>query len=273
MRAGRSRAVVANDPGVRVARGFGNFQELYVVRGFPVYSDDVAYNGLYGLLPRQFVVSEFLERLEVFRGANTFLNGAAPGGSGVGGEFNLVPKRAPDLDLNRVTVGFQNQSQGYGALDVSRRFGDDREFGIRVNAARRDGEDSIDDENHKLSMASLGADFRGEHARASVDLGWQDHDIDAPRPSVTPSGAIPPPPDAASNFAQSWTFSEERDFFGVARGEYDFGDQAKVWAATGVRDGREHNILANPTSDADGNTGSYRFDNLRKDLITTSEEV
>jgi iron complex outermembrane recepter protein len=44
--------VVLNDPGVRVARGFGNFQELYVVRGFPVYSDDVAYNGLYGLLPR-----------------------------------------------------------------------------------------------------------------------------------------------------------------------------------------------------------------------------
>src|SRR5579871_246607 len=88
--------VVWNDPGVRVARGFGNFQELYVVRGFPVYSDDVAYNGLYGLLPRQFVAAEFLERLEVFRGANTFLNGAAPAGSGVAGEFNLVPKRAPD---------------------------------------------------------------------------------------------------------------------------------------------------------------------------------
>jgi iron complex outermembrane receptor protein len=63
--------VVSNDPGVRVARGFGNFQEL-LVRGFPVYSDDVAYNGLYGLLPRQYVAAEFLERLEVFRGANTF---------------------------------------------------------------------------------------------------------------------------------------------------------------------------------------------------------
>ena len=28
--------VVQSDPGVRVARGFGNFQELYVVRGLPV---------------------------------------------------------------------------------------------------------------------------------------------------------------------------------------------------------------------------------------------
>ncbi len=65
--------VVQSDPGVRVARGFGNFQELYVVRGFPVYSDDMGYNGLYGLLPRQYVAAEFLERVEVFRGANSFL--------------------------------------------------------------------------------------------------------------------------------------------------------------------------------------------------------
>ena len=75
--------VLQNDPSVRVARGFGNFQELYVVRGFPLFSDDIAYNGLYGLLPRQYVAAEFIERVEVFRGANTFLNGAAPGGSGI----------------------------------------------------------------------------------------------------------------------------------------------------------------------------------------------
>ncbi|MET0963048.1 MAG: Plug domain-containing protein, partial [Noviherbaspirillum sp.] len=32
--------VLQNDPTVRVARGFGNYQELYVIRGFPVNSDD-----------------------------------------------------------------------------------------------------------------------------------------------------------------------------------------------------------------------------------------
>lgn len=97
--------VLQNDPSVRVARGFGNFQELYVVRGFPVYSDDISYNGLYGLLPRQYVAAEFIERVEVFRGANTFLNGAAPGGSGIGGAINILPKRAPNEPLTRLTVG------------------------------------------------------------------------------------------------------------------------------------------------------------------------
>lgn len=61
--------VLRNDPTVQVARGFGNFQEVYVIRGLPVFSDDMTYNGLYGILPRQFVAAELLERVEVFRGA------------------------------------------------------------------------------------------------------------------------------------------------------------------------------------------------------------
>jgi iron complex outermembrane receptor protein len=109
--------VVQADSAVRVARGSGNFQELYVVRGSPVYSDDVSYNGLYGLMPRQYVATEFLERVEVFRGANTFLNGAAPSGSGIGGAINLVPKHAPDERIDRLTLGFENESQGFGAAD------------------------------------------------------------------------------------------------------------------------------------------------------------
>ena len=263
--------VVQSDPGVRVARGFGNFQELYVVRGFPVYSDDMSYNGLYGLLPRQYVAAEFLERVEVFRGANSFLNGAAPGGSGIGGSFNLVPKRAPDRDLNRVTLGAENGGEMLGAADFARRFGDDGEFGIRANAVRRDGETSVDDQERQLSMFSLGMDYRGANARLSADVGYQDHNIDAPRPSVTPLSTIPRAPDASSNFAQDWTFSSEKDFFGVARGEYDFTDAVSGWLAAGFRDGEEHNSLANPTAAPNGDATTYLFDNYREDRVTTGD--
>ncbi len=117
--------VLLNDPNVRVARGFGNFQELFMIRGFPAYSDDMTYNGIYGILPRQFVASEFLERVEVFRGASAFLNGAAPGGSNLGGAINLVPKRAPHDGLTRLTAGYESTAAGYLAADVGRRFGED----------------------------------------------------------------------------------------------------------------------------------------------------
>jgi len=38
--------VLQGDPSVRVARGFGNFQESYFIRGFPLESDSISYNGL-----------------------------------------------------------------------------------------------------------------------------------------------------------------------------------------------------------------------------------
>lgn len=262
--------VLKNEPMVRVAKGFGNFQELYVVRGFPVYSDDMTYNGVYGILPRQFVAAELVERVEVFRGANSFLNGAAPGGSGVGGAFNIVPKRAGEA-LTRTTLGYESGGQLYGALDTARRFGPEQDFGARLNLVRRDGETAISDQERELSVAALGLDYDDGRLRFSADMGYQDHRIDRPRPSVTPTIEIPAAPDADVNFAQPWTFTDEEQLFGVARGEFDFTPNLTGWAALGGRDGKEANVLANPTAQAGGAITAYRFDNTREDEIISAD--
>ncbi|MDY6923036.1 MAG: TonB-dependent siderophore receptor [Pseudomonadota bacterium] len=263
--------VLQNDPAVRVSKGFGNFQELYVIRGFPVYSDDMTYNGLYGILPRQFVAAEFLERVEVFHGATAFLNGAAPGGSGVGGAFNLTPKRAPDAPLNRLTAGLDGESELYLAADLARRFGADNAWGGRLNIARRDGEAGVEGEDRQLSVIGLGLDRRGDRARFSADIGWQDHHIDTPRPTVTPAGAVPAAPSADGNFAQPWTYTDEEQLFGVVRGEFDLTDTVSAWAAFGGRQGKEANVLANPNTDASGNLTVNRFDNVREDTIWSGD--
>lgn len=263
--------VLQNDPAVRVTKGFGNFQELYVIRGFPVYSDDMTYNGLYGVLPRQFVAAELLERVEVFHGATAFLNGAAPGGSAVGGAFNLVPKRAGDEPLTRLTAGWSGEDQLYAAADLSRRFGADAEWGLRLNLASRDGTGAVDGEDRELRVLGLGVDHRGDRARFSADLGWQDHHIDAPRPSVTPRAEVPTPPPADRNFAQPWTFTDERQLFGAARGEFDLTDDVTAWAAFGGRRGEEENRLANPRAQDDGTLSAYRFDNVRRDTVWSGD--
>lgn len=263
--------VLLNDPTVRVARGFGNFQEVYIVRGFPIFSDDISYNGLYGLLPRQYVATEFVERVEVVRGANSFLNGAAPSGSGIGGSVNILPKRAPNESLNELTFAVENNAQVHTGVDVARRFGEDDAFGIRVNGALRDGETSIEGEDRNLKLFGLGLDYRADRFRVSADIGYQYHRIDAPRPSVTPSGEIPDTPDNDSNFAQSWTHSEEEQVFGTLRAEFDLSENFTTWVAGGARLSEEDNVLANPKADVDGTTNAYRFDNTREDTVTTGE--
>lgn len=262
--------VLQNDPTVRVSKGFGNFQELYVIRGFPVFSDDMSYNGLYGVLPRQFVAAELVERVEVFRGTSAFLNGAAPGGTGVGGAFNLTPKRAGE-PLTRLTAGVSGNDEIYAAADLARRFGAEEEWGARLNLVSRDGEGSVENENGQLRVVGLGLDRRGERARFSADLGWQDHRIDAPRPSVTPGTAIPDAPSADKNFAQSWTYTDEEQLFGAVRGEFDLTDSVTAWAAFGGRQGKEDNSLANPRADAAGAIRGYRFDNIREDTVWSGD--
>lgn len=265
--------VLLNDPAVRVARGFGNFQQVYLVRGLPVYSDDMSYNGLYGLLPRQYLSSEFIQRVQVFRGANAFLNGAAPGGSGLGGAINVLPKRAPNYAVNQFTLGVESGGQGYGAVDLARR-SDDGRAGIRINAARRDGDTAVDGENQKISMSHIGVDFREENLRLSADLGFQKFSMDASMPSITFASGVPiqKTPDADKSIAQPWTYSNSEDLFGTLRAEYDFADNVTAWLAAGARRGEEEAIFANPTvNNTAGDYTANSFENTREDTVITGE--
>ena len=267
--------VLQNDPTVRVARGFGNFQESYFIRGFILGSDDTAYNGLYGLLPRQYIATELFERVEVLRGASSFLNGANPGGGGLGGAINLLPKRAPNEPLSRVGFGVGSGGHTDISADIARRFGPDGNTGIRVNVASHNGGTAVDDEKAKLGLAAVGLDWRSRDVRLSGDIGWQDHKLDRTRTNVTLGAvtSVPTAPDGNSNFAQPWAFSNERDTFGTLRGEWDINPNVTAWAAAGARSGTESNSLAN-LSVANAATGAgttYRFDNNRKDNVNTGE--
>ncbi len=267
--------VLQNDAGVRVARGFGNFQESYFIRGFILSSDDVAYNGLYSLLPRQYIATELFERVEVLRGASAFLTGASPGGDGIGGAINLVPKRAPNEPLTRFTTGISSGGQFSVSTDIARRFGPGDSTGIRLNVANRSGDTAIDDEHSRTSLVSLGLDWRSADTRLSADIGWQENKLKRARPNVTLRGvtSVPDAPHASSNYAQPWSYSNERDVFGTVHAEHDFSDKLTGWAAYGLRRSDEANSLGNVTvTNGRSGDGSFmRFDNTRKDSVDTGE--
>lgn len=267
--------VLQNDADVRVARGFGNFQESYFMRGFLLSSDDVAYNGLYSLLPRQYIGTELFERVEVLHGASAFLNGASPGGDGIGGAINLVPKRATDEPLTRLILGAGSGDAGSAAVDISRRFGPDNSTGIRVNAAYHDGGTPVDGEKASLGLGFVGFDWHSRDVRLSADVGYQDNRLRQTRPNVTVDAgvtAIPAAPDPSTNFAQPWSYSNERDLFSTFRGEWDINRDTTAWAAYGLRRSHEDNSLANiDLVNNDGASTTSRFDNTREDRVDTGE--
>ena len=122
--------VVKNDSSIQNVRGYGNFSQGFRIRGFDLYGDDISLNGLYGILPRQILPLEDVERVEVIKGSSAFLNGIPAGGSGVGGNINIESKHATSVPTRRVSVDYTSRKQPGISADIGQRFGDNDQFGV-----------------------------------------------------------------------------------------------------------------------------------------------
>lgn len=257
--------VLENDPSVRMSRGFGNAAETFVIRGFTLFGEDIAIDGLYGVTPRQLVSPELYDQVQILNGASAFLFGAAPGGSALGGTVNVRPKRAQSRPINRLTANYQSAEHFGGSFDFGRRFGSDDQSGIRINGASRQGDLSIEDEYRGSNVLGISYDWRGDRVRVSLDLAYQRVKVEHMRPNVqldATAAAIPTVPDADQNYGQPWHHTTLRDFFGVFKLDYDLSEQFTAYAAVGARDTSERGVYQGFTVDnvATGDafaTGSY----------------
>ncbi|MEQ9192747.1 MAG: TonB-dependent receptor [Rhodospirillales bacterium] len=225
-----------NDPSVRNLQAGGDGIEQWYIRGFRVGNQDVSFNGLYGITPTSgtTMASESLERVEVLKGPSALLNGIQPF-NGVGGAINIVPKRAEDEPLTQISPSFVSNSQVGGHLDVGRRFGANKEFGVRFNGAFRRGGSPIALQDPVRNMATLGIDYQGDRFRLSSDFGYQYAYDDAPRMQLGLATGAPVPnaPDNNSNYAPTWSFFENENYYSTLRGEYDLLDNLTAFMAIG----------------------------------------
>jgi iron complex outermembrane receptor protein len=250
--------VLLNDPSVRMSGGFGNQSQAFVIRGLPLNGDDISFNGLYGVLPRQIISVDSVERVEVFKGPNAFLNGASPTGTGLGGSVNLQPKRAEDIPTRRYTQDISTDGRVGEHLDIGQRFGEENRFGARLNLSQREGETAIDDMDQRSKLFIAGLDYQGDRFRISTDFGYQKERINHLRNNVrlgTGLTSIPHAPDSDHNYGQDWSHQETEDTFGMFRAEYDLSDSWTAYLAGGGKHTRETGVYGTPvlTNAANGN--------------------
>ncbi|MDR6236932.1 TonB-dependent receptor [Pseudomonas oryzihabitans] len=239
--------LVASDPSVRSTNPAGGRFEQFTIRGLSLYNSDVAYNGLYGILPTYSIDLEMAERVDILKGPSQLLNGLSPRGS-VGGGINVVPKRATDQPITTFTGSYASDSQIGGAVDIGRRFGEDNRFGVRFNGIKQSGDTTWDHQHVDRQMGVLGLDYRVERLRVGLDLGHTERDTDAPQERVLLStrARVPDADKVRHNFAQRWTRAQTNDTFGALRGEFDVDDSLMVYGALGARrsehDFMRHNV-------------------------------
>ena len=227
--------IAATDPTVFSNGVSGAWSENYSIRGFSSNTYDMTMGGLYGMAPYYRTTPEMFERIEVLKGPSALLNGMPPGGS-VGGSVNLVPKRATNDPITRLTTSYMSDAQFGGHVDLGRRFGERKQFGIRFNGLYRNGDGAVNDQKKKSQLASLGLDWRGDRVRVSADFYTSDDRVNGVTRGINLATgvAIPTPPKATTLLNPDWSHVRNKDKAAMVRGEFDLNDQTMAYAALGV---------------------------------------
>jgi TonB-dependent siderophore receptor len=148
---------VKNQAGVAPASSKGSPSDTISIRGINLNPiSNYRINGGLAVAGVMTVPTENKERLETLKGANALMFGiASPAGI-----INLVTKRATDLDVSTVSLSGTSFGQYYGAFDLGRRFGPEKEAGVRANGSAVHLENGVRNASGHGDFASVGADWR-----------------------------------------------------------------------------------------------------------------
>ncbi|MBS0445879.1 MAG: TonB-dependent receptor [Proteobacteria bacterium] len=157
------------------------------------------------------VAPELLERVDIYKGLDGFLYGfVTPGGM-----INYVTKQPLDEPLTRYTQSFAGRSALGEAIDVSRRFGADRQFGVRLNVATENGDEALANQHIERSVLGVAVDWKPvQGARLWASYAYAHSNLTGVQPgfflnTFPTSGptVYVPNPDVSTNYGQSWFFN------------------------------------------------------------------
>jgi iron complex outermembrane receptor protein len=148
--------ITRSDASVGDAYNAEGYWDQLSVRGFVL---DQRYNYRREGLPINAETSIALdnkERIEVLQGAS----GIQAGTSAPGGLVNFVVKRPDDVERRSVLLGWRGAASVLGAVDLGTRFGVDKAFGVRLNAAAEHLDPELRAARGERHLFALAGDWR-----------------------------------------------------------------------------------------------------------------
>ncbi|MGB7757662.1 MAG: hypothetical protein WBL23_16545 [Salinisphaera sp.] len=176
--------------------------------------------------------------------------------------MNIEPSFAADTPIMRFRLGYQSDARIEEALDLSRRYGDEKQYGVRLSVQHAKGDTAINGANAADTSVGLGLDYDGDRARAGFYFGYQKQHIKHGRSIVYTGTAtrVPDAPDADTNYAASFNSTALENEFGLLRGEFDLNPHWTTYAAVGANHTDEQGEYGSPTLVGnDGDAGIYRL--------------
>lgn len=196
-----------NTAGVTRSQLNGSTYDNIAIRGILVENrGNYRLNGSLPVINLIDIPLENKERVEVLKGASSLYYGFVP----PSGIVNLVTKRAGKSPVTDFAVSANHYGGASVHADISRRFGDQQQFGARVNLVGGREDIGVDNYSGDRQLASVAFDFRAtKDLSFKLDLEHYRKDVSeqaAIRLPTAVGGAITLPnvPDAKRNLASEW---------------------------------------------------------------------
>lgn len=202
--------VLQNNPSIRSSSGSPMYSD-FSMRGVNMNGNHMMLNGVPSLFS-QFTTppSHVIERIDITSGPNAALNGVNMSNNGTDsgatpapGTINVVTKSAPMEDVNRLTATFSGRSSVGAYVDVARRFGSNKEWGLRVNAEHMRGELALEGAKNDTSDIFFNLDRQSADSASNLFAGYFDIRVDGGQRWFTFSGTggkLPTAPEADTNY-------------------------------------------------------------------------
>lgn len=266
--------VLKNDPSVRATTNSGHLNENFQIRGFSVNWEDMNLNGFYGVAPSGRTSTDILDSITVLKGPSALTTGMSPTGS-VGGVVMAQTKRA-GKDLTQVSATYEDGGYYKSGFDVSRRFGQDREFGVRASGSYGQGEHLIDGMDDQNASGVFALDYTTDRLKVNFDAyavrDKRENGSPAmicftcsnPSLGITGLGTVLKAPDGDSNYFKNLQGQESSQYAGLSA-EYKIVPDFKVYGGVGYAE-REYSghlfgtrMMVGSITGTKGNglTGSY----------------
>lgn len=213
----------------------GNREEL-AIRGFFIEGLQFYFNGFPNMGNQRRNLVQGIERVELIKGPNALLTGVGSFAS-VAGTVNLVPKRATDDPITRLFANYSSNANFGSHIDVGRRYGENKEWGIRANLAANGGSTPVDYNKEKIGVGTLALDYRGERFRAAIDVSQQSMRLDASQLELqlAPNIAVPIAPRNTTNFNQNFAYGNSDQTIVTTRAEFDIAPEVTFGVGYGHR--------------------------------------
>ena len=256
--------VSKKDASVMAFGGESNTLQGVYVRGLQLDARQFSLNGLSGIYSNYSSPTVAADSVQLIKGASTATVGMDAEGS-AGAAINITTKRAGDEPLNEISTAWFSNNRIQPGFDVGRRFGDQQQWGVRVNGKYREGDTARRHYDEQNQEVAIGLDYRGEKLTLGLDVLHNERETHGGRARVQDMQQLkfqmPDAPDGKINLSPGWSGQTTKDQTVAFTFDYDTQNHLKISGGIGHMESRYYGSFGQARmSDANGD---YRFQSLR----------